>query len=79
MNYDIDTQEGMRNAVGWTNDMLSTVKDGGVWMIPRSGTTVRVLSKALKTCVLHEALPDPGIRRVLIAGGWTLVPVKDAP
>ena len=42
MNYNLDTDEGMANAVQWTTEHFAKLKDGGVWIVPRSGTLVRV-------------------------------------
>lgn len=71
MNYDIDTDEGMANAVQWTTEHFARLKDGGVWMVPRSGTLVRV-RHATKTATLHNTTPDPSIARVIKAMGWTV-------
>lgn len=36
MNYDLDTKEGMANAVAWQEQLCNYVKDGGMWCVPRS-------------------------------------------
>ena len=74
MNYDINTPQGMAACVRWTNATLDKIKDGGVWVIPRSGTTVTVVSGKDKTCVYKEGFAsDLTIPRVLKAAGWTFV------
>jgi hypothetical protein len=71
--YDLDTEEGMANAIAWTNRTLETIKDGGIWGVPRSGMLVRVVShKDKKVRVIEGLMPDPSIPRVLKAAGWTL-------
>ncbi len=71
--YDLDTTEGMNNAITWTRQMFDTVNDGGVWMVPRSMTMVRV-SHTDKTATLVVGFaPDPSLRRVIEAMGWTVV------
>jgi hypothetical protein len=71
--YDLDTEEGMANAVAWTNRTLGCLNEGGIWMAPRSGMSVCVLSHADKRVrVLQGHLPDPSIIRVLKAAGWTI-------
>jgi hypothetical protein len=71
--YDLDTEEGMANAIAWTNRTLEILNDGGVWGVPRSGMLVRMVSrKDKKVRVIDGLLPDPSIPRVLKAAGWTL-------
>jgi hypothetical protein len=71
--YDLDTEEGMANAVAWTNRTLETLNDDGIWIVPRSGMLIRVLSHSDKVLrVLEGETPDPSIPRVLKAAGWTL-------
>jgi hypothetical protein len=71
--YDLDTEEGMANAVAWTNRTLETLKDGGIWGVPRSGMLVRMVSHSDKVLrVIEGPMPDPSIPRVLKAAGWTL-------
>lgn len=73
MNYDLDTKAGMNNAVRWTQAMFDTVNDGGVWGIPRSGTLVRINKKDRIATLITGFAPDPSIRRVIEAMGWTVV------
>lgn len=72
MNYDLDTNEGMANAMQWTTDHFAKLKDGGIWIVPRSGTLVQV-HHTDKTATIHNATPDPSIKRVIKAMGWTVV------
>lgn len=76
MNYDLDTPEGMTNAVQWNNKQLARVTDGGIWIVPRSGLIVRVVDGMRKVASIREGhTPDPSVRRVMVAAGWT---VQDA-
>lgn len=71
--YDLDTVEGMNNAVTWTRRLFDTVKDGGAWVVPRSMTMVRI-SHTDKTATLVVGFaPDPSLRRVIEAMGWTVI------
>jgi hypothetical protein len=71
--YDLDTEEGMANAIAWTNRTLGLLHEGGSWIVPRSGMLVRVLSHRDKLVrVLEGETPDPSIPRVLKAAGWTI-------
>lgn len=71
MNYDLDTDEGMANAVQWTREHFDKLTDGGIWIVPRSGTLVLV-NHADKTATIHNTTPDPSIERVIKAMGWTV-------
>lgn len=71
-NYNLDTDEGMANAVLWTNNTLALLRDGGIWYVPRSGTVVTVVGHADKTARVRSFVPDPSIERVLRAGGWSI-------
>ncbi len=70
--FDLDTKQGMVNAIMWTKQLISTLKDGGTWVVPRSGTLVRV-DKKTQTATLTSAVPDPSITKVLTAMGWKVV------
>lgn len=73
MNWDISTKQGMENSIIWTEQTVNAVKDGGAWVIPRSGTIVRV---AHKTKTAHIQYPphvhEPDVEKVLRAAGWTI-------
>ena len=71
--YDLDTTEGMNNAVTWTRQLFSTVKDGGTWMVPRSMTMVRINHTDKVATLIVGFAPDPSLRRVIEAMGWTVV------
>ena len=70
MNYDLDTKEGMTNAIKWTTNAMALLRNGGTWIVPRSGTVVTKLDDS--HCRVREFVPDPSIKRVLIAAGYTV-------
>lgn len=70
--YNINTKEGMAKAIAWTEQLVSQLKDGGVWAVPRSHTLVTIISKEKKQVLLSEGVPDPSIARVFKAMGWTV-------
>ena len=72
MNYDLDTPEGMDNAVEWTLRVLGHLNDGGTWAIPRTFTTVTIDRRA-NTATVTSITPDPAIARVIRACGWNVV------
>ena len=73
MNYDLDTEEGMKNAMEWTGRTLSHIKQGGTWMLPRSGTMVKVDHEYKTAYVIEGFAPEDSTVRVLEALGWTIV------
>jgi len=72
MNYDVDTSDGMKNAVRWTEGMIGQIKEGGFWLIPRSGTVVRVSHKSKTVSIMTGMYPEASLRRVIKAMGWTI-------
>ena len=73
MNFNLDTKQGMANAVKWTQDMFNMMNDHGSWGIPRSGTLVRINKKEKVATITVGFMPDPSIKRVIEAMGWTVI------
>lgn len=79
MNYDINTPQGMANSVKWTRKVMESLHQGGVWMIPRSGTQVIMLDYSARKCrVVDGFASDISIKKVLRASGWLIEGEKDA-
>lgn len=72
MNYNLDTDEGMANAVQWTTDIFAKLQNNGVWIVPRSGTMVHVNHKDKIATIHVGAVQDTSIIRVIKAMGWTV-------
>lgn len=72
MNYDLDTEEGMSNAVEWTRNLIDQIVDGGTWIVPRSGTLVHI-DKHNRRCTIVGLAHDGSIGRVLTAAGYTVI------
>lgn len=70
MNYDLDTEEGMNNAIEWTTNAMALLKFGGCWIVPRSGTVVTRVDE--QHVHVREFIPDPSIKRVLVAAGYVV-------
>jgi len=70
--YDINNPTGMKNAVEWTNDMLSRIKQGGCWFVPRCASSYTI-DHANKTATRHGMMPDSAITRVLTECGWKVI------
>ena len=75
MNYDLNTKEGMANAVHWTQDLVDALSDNGTWIIPRSFTSV-TLNKPTKTVTIRAVFPEPSVPKVFKAMGWTVIDMK---
>lgn len=74
----IDTLEGMAAAIVWQQAWLSRIKEDGIWMVPRSATSIRI-SHAKKTAtVTWSCVPERTIRRVFEAMGWKFVERQQA-
>ena len=73
MNYDLDTTEGMNNAVRWTQMLFDNMKDGASWGVPRSGTIIRINKRDKIATISGGFLPDPCLKEVIEAMGWTVV------
>lgn len=72
-NFDLDTVGGMNRAVEWTRNLFEHIKDGGRWIVPRSGTTVTVDHDTHTATIKAGYAPDPSIERVVRAMGWTVI------
>ena len=69
----IETKEGMAEAVAWQRQHLSLIKEGGVWIVPRSGATYTISHKAKMAVMTPGFAPEPDIKRVFNAMGWRVV------
>ena len=72
MNYDTDTPEGLENSLIWTRVILRTLKPGGVWAIPRSGTLVYPDQENMTARVVLGTQPEYVLIEVLKALGYTV-------
>ena len=79
MNYNIDTIEGMNNAVEWQAQMLSVLVDGGRWVVPRSGSIWEINRTTRTARLCAQILPDPLVVRVFKASGWKVVDAEGKP
>lgn len=70
--YDLDTEDGMRRSIEWTERLFAVVSDGAVWVVPRSGTHIHIF-KDRKEVHIHKGFaPDDALARVIEAMGWTV-------
>lgn len=69
-NYDMDTDEGMENAMRWMQQLVDTISDGGVWGVPRSNSIYKFDKKNHVASRLFGG--EPGIERVLQGIGYAI-------
>jgi hypothetical protein len=72
MNWDVDTPEGLANAVRWMEEQfLPQLADGGKWTVPRSCSIIQVDKRNKRAVRLFGLAPEPSIQKVFEAMGWT--------
>lgn len=69
---DITRPQGMAEAKAWTQKLIDNINDGGVWMVPRSGTIIKFDKVNKKALITHQLMPDISIEMILEALGWEI-------
>ena len=69
---DITKSQGMAEAKAWTQNLIDNINDGGVWLVPCSGTAIVFDKVNKKALVTHQLMPDIGIEMVLESLGWEI-------
>ena len=72
MNYDIKTKEGMANSMAWAETMFSMMRDGALWVVPRSMMRLKIYPSKKEVEVIRGHTRDDSIERVIKAMGWTV-------
>lgn len=70
MNMNVDTPDGLANAVEWMKDHVALIADQGRWVIPRSGSIVVIDHKNKQAIRVLGLLPEPSTQKVFEAMGW---------
>ena len=70
--FDLNTVGGMNRAVEWTRNLFESLKDGGVWIVPRSGTIVQVFKSERRVVITNGLMPDTAIKGVVEHMGWAV-------
>ena len=74
----IDTPEGMAQAVALQQALIDSISAGGRWIVPRSGSIFMLDQEGKRAmCVYGGRLPKTD--RVFAAMGWTVVPQVGPP
>lgn len=68
----LNTAEGMAEAVAWQTAMISKLVQGGRWVVPRSGSIYMIDHANKRAKRVLGLMAEPGITRVFIAMGWTV-------
>ena len=69
MNYDLNTKEGMQNAINWQTAMVGMLGDGGMWAVPRSNAIYTVYNSDRKVV---RQINDETVDLVFKKMGWTI-------
>lgn len=72
MNWDLNTNEGLKNAVEWQTALVQTIFEGGSWIVPRSMSIYRI-RHSTQTAEKLSGFPEPDIEKVFEAMGWTVI------
>jgi len=70
--YDLNTVGGMNRAVEWTRSLFEGLKDGGMWIVPRSRTIVQVFKSERRVIITNGPMPDAAIADVIKSMGWAV-------
>lgn len=70
--YDLNTENGMTLAKAWTLGLISTLKEGGIWVVPRSGAMVQVFHST-ETVEITAPAGEECLAQVFEALGWKVV------
>ena len=66
----IATERGFQEALKWTKHQLALLNDGGVWVIPRSLSAVRIISHRKLEAEIIGMKREPEIVGMMRAMGW---------
>ena len=64
------TERGFREATKWTKDQLNRLQDGGVWLIPRSFSTIRVVSHSKLEAEVTGMQREAAVVGIMRSLGW---------
>jgi hypothetical protein len=66
-----------QSTLDWCQNVVDSLNDGGVWMIPRSGVAFRVDKRAQTLTLVAGDAHDPDVpetKRVFACIGWEVNP-----
>ncbi len=69
----INTSEGMAEAVEEQQARVDAIAPGGRWVVPRTGSIYMLDHEGKRVKRVLGESPEPTITRVFIAMGWTVL------
>jgi hypothetical protein len=63
-------------ASNWTMNQLARLRDGGVWVLPRSNVVIRVVSRAKLEAQIQHPEREPEVVMFMQTRGWKCTPVE---
>lgn len=69
----VDTPEGLKEAVKWQEGHVKLFADQGRWIVPRSGSIIVIDAKNKTATRVLGMAPETSIAKVFNAMGWTWV------
>lgn len=66
---DLDTPEGLQEAIKWQTNFISILGEGGKWAVPRSNAIYTIYHS--KKLALRET-PDEAVDYIFNKMGWTV-------
>lgn len=75
MDFDLDDPMEMELAKLWTLALLTSIRQAGSWVVPRS-RSIYIVDHRRQVLIKVTGDPEPAITRVAQAIGWT---VKELP
>ena len=55
----LDTEQGMQEAMEWTTNFIGMINEGGVWAIPRSDALYQIYHKEQRVVRLTPSFDGP--------------------
>lgn len=74
--FDLDTAQGLADAVDWVNTKLTAIPEGGFWLVPRSGSKYEVDRAKHTVRRVYGLFDEIAIERAIKAARWTFIDVS---
>jgi hypothetical protein len=72
VNFDTNTPEGLKQSVRWTQGLFASMREGAVWVVPRSNTKVCVHHSTKRVTITDGHSSEDVLRKVIKEMGWTI-------
>jgi hypothetical protein len=71
MDFNLDDPVEFEMAKLWTRAFLLSMRDGGIWIVPRSAS-IYVIDRGHKKLIKLTGRDEPSIELIITAIGWTV-------